>query len=456
MLRFVQAVGRGRAGNRGLVRGGGLIAMALVAVLVATACGGSSRTGTKIAWQPGTPPPNLALRDNAPASDTNTAPQPTVSQLQEPAGTIAVVERPTPVQPAGIAPGATTTGASAAPLTAAQLAELTPNELGLIPIVEYHQFVTDASQEEQYVRPIKDFRQDLQWFYDHDFYVVPLRDVFLNRIAAPAGKHPLALTFDDSTAGQFRYLQGNDGELVIDPDSAVAVLETFYKEHPDFGSGGHFAALPTMCFNWQGEEAEPDQDEYCGQKLQWLLDHGYEIGNHTLNHTNLFDLDDETFKAEVGGACIALREFAPQAQCDILTIPFGTYPNYKTHRQQWDWIENGFDYEGISIKFLGALMVGSEPAASPVSINTEWTPVETPRIQAFDGTYGENKDPGLTKQWLPIFEQSPDILYTSDGDPNTITVPNELPPALDGTFDEARAERDGKQVIRYGLPLAGE
>src|SRR5918998_1838739 len=81
-------------GRRGAVRGGGLLAMTLAALLVTTACGGSSRTGTKIAWQAGTPGPDIAARGNVPVEDAQ-APEPTVDRSQDPAGTIAVVERPT-------------------------------------------------------------------------------------------------------------------------------------------------------------------------------------------------------------------------------------------------------------------------------------------------------------------------------------------------------------------------
>jgi hypothetical protein len=151
-------------------------------------------------------------------------------------------------------------------------------------------------------------------------------------------------------------------------------------------------------------------------------------------------VDDETFRSEVGGACLALREIVPKATCDILTYPFGAVPDPELHQNQLDSLLAGVEYEGNTFKFLGALLVGAEAAPSPVS--TDWDPLFTYRIQAYDG------DAGL-KTWLPIFEQFPDILYTSDGDPDTIVVPNVLPSDLEGTFDEAKAEADGKAVIRY-------
>ena len=83
----------------------------------------------------------------------------------------------------------------------------------------------------------------MQWLYDNNFHVVSVRDIVENTINAPAGKHPVALTFDDSTSGQFRYLIAADGSVTIDPDSGVGIMEAFYAQHPDFGRGGYFAVI---------------------------------------------------------------------------------------------------------------------------------------------------------------------------------------------------------------------
>ncbi|MGH2562018.1 MAG: polysaccharide deacetylase family protein, partial [Thermomicrobiales bacterium] len=335
------------------------------------------------------------------------------------------------------------------PLTAEARVELQPNELGQIPILEYHNFTTDPDDEEQFIRTYDHFRADLEWLYEHNFYVVPLRDIFLNQIAAPAGKHPVALTFDDSTADQFRFLINDDGSVEIDPNSAVGVMEAFYGEHPDFGRGGFFGVLPTACFNRQGTTAESDQTPYCEQKLRWLLDNGYEVGNHTLNHESIQDVDDETFKTEIGGAIAALQEIVPEIEADIFVVPFGMYPLADERENQREWMRNGFEYNGGTVHLLGSLQVGSNPAVSPVS--TEWDPMWTPRIQAFNQDVLD--DWGGLDTWFPSFESDPTMLYVSDGNPDTITIPSDQPPALDGTFDPAKA--DGKEVIEYD-PETGE
>ena len=170
------------------------------------------------------------------------------------------------------------------------------------------------------------------------------------------------LTFDDSTAGQFRYLVGEDGALTIDPDSAVGVMEAFYAAHPDFGRGGFFAVLPqgNFCFAWQGEEREDGPDSTSAQqKLTWLLDNGYEVGNHTLNHSDLYDVDDDTFRAEIGGrdrgAAGSMTRGRPPTSWRCRSATTRT----RTRQQhQRTWLRDGFTYDGNDYQILGCLMVG--------------------------------------------------------------------------------------------------
>ena len=339
-----------------------------------------------------------------------------------------------------------TSQAAAAELSPAQRVELQPNELGDIPILMYHVISpTPPAVDDGYTRTVDDFKRDLQELYERDYVVVPLVDIVEDQINIPAGKHPVALTFDDGTAGQFRYLIAADGSITIDPDSAVGILETFFAAHPDFGRGGYFAVPPTMCFDWQGTAAEPEQTPFCAQKLRWLIEHGYEVGDHTVDHADLLDLDDQAFQTAVGGGWTGLQDLVPELQPSILAMPFGNYPDQKLHPEQREWLRSGFVYNGVQIKLQAALMVGANPAVSPAS--TEWDPLYVARIRAYDGELGST-------EWLDTLSNEPGLLYTSDGDPDTITFPTQVSAALDGTIDQARLEGEGKRVIRYD-PLTG-
>jgi len=311
-----------------------------------------------------------------------------------------------------------------------------PNELGVVPILEYHMITTDPAEVAQFVRLADDMRADLQWLYEH-FYIVPLRDVFNNTIQVPAGKHPVALTFDDGTSTQFSFIKDKNGELVPDPDTAVGILEAFYAKHPDFGRGGHFAPLIFNGF------ANPDtsQEPYFEEKLHWLVERGYEVGNHTKQHNDLYDMDTDHF-VEVVAEPIAYMDKVlgdiPQNQSRILTLPFGNSPDKDLHPDQRKMMREGIPYEGTTYHLTGALLVGADPAPSPAS--TEWDPIWTPRIQAFDDSLDF---------WFDMFENGGVILYTSDGNPDTVAVPTPLPASMEGTLDIDALTAAGKAVIQY-------
>lgn len=412
--------------------------LAIVLLPLLAACGGDSDSGdTDISWQPGlpsqtaaaeTPPPAETQSTDAPGEPTQAAETPTEATQPE--------ETPTTA-------ASTDAGVTGRPLTADELAQYQPNELGNILVLEYHQLTDNEDEVAQFVRTFDSLRDDLQWLYDNNFYVVSMQSVIEDNITAPAGKKPVVLTFDDSPVNQFRMLIGSDGSLSVDPESGVGILEAFYQAHPDFGRGGLFGTLPQSCFYTGVDGTEEDQIDLCSQKLNFLLDNGYEVGNHTLTHSGIDDVSDDTFKEEVGGAIDALQELDPRVQANIFVVPFGIYPIAPEHENQREWMQNGFDWNGKEYKLIGSLMVGSNPSPAPVS--SEWDSMWIPRIQMCDCT--EQGGYGWDDMWKQAVTDNPAILYVSDGDPDTITVPNTLDPSLDGTFDESKAA--DKQIIRY-------
>jgi hypothetical protein len=127
------------------------------------------------------------------------------------------------------------------------------NELGRIPILMYHAFTEDESKLDEWTVTPEIFRADLTWLWEHDFFVVSIRSMIHNELDVPPGKHPVVLTFDDASSGQFRLLKDATGAFSPDPVTAVGVMEAFYAAHPDFGRGGFFGVLPYNCFHKDGE-----------------------------------------------------------------------------------------------------------------------------------------------------------------------------------------------------------
>jgi peptidoglycan/xylan/chitin deacetylase (PgdA/CDA1 family) len=324
---------------------------------------------------------------------------------------------------------ATPTPAPATPvstLTPGELAEYKPNELGWIMVLMYHGINHDGTD---YSTTPDELRSDLQWLYDHNFYVIPASDYINDDIKAPKGKRPVVLTFDDGEVSQFRYLVDAAGNKTIDPDCAVGILETFYAEHPDFGHGSAlFSILPLAPFAWPDAE---DQVPYEKEKVEYLIDHGYEIGNHTINHIDMKQATNEDIKKELAGAVKLMRQFSPQVQMQVIAVPFGEYPLHGDTT-----LFEGFDYEGQHYSSIGALMVGANPGQSPE--DKDFDPYWIPRIRG-------SRD--QIDKWFRFAEDNPGILYVSDGNPDTITVPSTLVPNLVGALDESKLQ--GKTLIRY-------
>jgi hypothetical protein len=231
-------------------------------------------------------------------------------------------------------------------------------------------------------------------------------------------------------------LDGN-GEPVIDPDCAVGILEAFYASHPDFGRGAHFAPLIYNAF------AYPDTEQHAlfDQKVRWMVDHGYEIGNHTKQHNDLTDISTDEFMMAIAEPQIYMDNLLgdhPGNASDILTLPYGSTPDADLHPDQREMLRNGFLYDGQSIFFRGALLVGADPAPSPAGI--EWDKLWIPRIQMFKDSIDF---------WFGMFERGEMVLYTSDGNPDTVAVPHPQHPSLDGLLDTAGLTSAGKIVIRY-------
>jgi peptidoglycan/xylan/chitin deacetylase (PgdA/CDA1 family) len=292
--------------------------------------------------------------------------------------------------------------------------QLAPNELGRFMILEYHKI---DYPEERWTRTPENFRRDLETLYAKGYRLVNLGDVLDRRIALPAGTTPVVLTFDDSSPGQFRYLEKN-GTVEIDPKCGVGILEAFIKERPDFGRGGTFyvlpgASKPNRLFNQPALE---------GKKLQFLAKNGYEIGNHTLWHANLAKYPEATVRAQVAEAQVWIQRHVPDYKTRSLALPHGVYPS------DINWVLRG-SAKGTSYSHDAVLMVAGGAAPSPYS--RSFDPVRLPRIQAVERDLA---------YWLTHFDKNPLDRFVSDGDPNSVTVPT-------AQRDRLRDEFKTKRVV---------
>jgi len=271
------------------------------------------------------------------------------------------------------------------------------NELGRVMILEYHKI---DYPESRWTRTPENFRRDLETLYARGYRLLALNDLLDGRIALPAGTTPVVLTFDDSSPGQFRYLERSGG-LEVDPKSAVGILEAFTRERPDFGRAATFYVLPGA--------SRPnrlfDQPLLEGRKLQYLVSRGYEIGNHTLWHANLGKYDEATVRSQISQAQEWIQRHVPDYRIRTLALPHGVYP------RDLGWILRG-TYKGTTYRHDAILMVAGGAAPSP--FGRTFDALRLPRIQAVERDLAS---------WLDHFQRNPQDRFVSDGDPATVNIP---------------------------------
>jgi hypothetical protein len=275
------------------------------------------------------------------------------------------------------------------------LAIVKPNEIGMIPILMYHEI---GKEEKDWERTAANFRRDLQRLYDEGYRLLSLNDLLQNNITTPAGCTPVVLTFDDGTAGQMRYFVQPDGPPVLDPDCAVGILLDLAAEQPDFGLAGTFYIYYPRPFR---------QKETMEMKLRELVRLGFEIGNHTNGHENLAKVPPERIREELAKMAGTTAEIVPGYRVKTLALPYGGNP-----RSEWRELLAAGEYGGAEYQNDAVLLVGANPAPGPN--HKQFDPLRLPRIQA---TQKE------LDHWLEYLAAHPEKRYISDGDPAIVTVP---------------------------------
>lgn len=273
-----------------------------------------------------------------------------------------------------------------------------PNELGEIMILMYHGI---GEKESTWQRTPENFRKDLEYMYQNKYQMISLNDYAKGEIETKAGYTPIILTFDDGRQNNFNYIE-KDGKLVIDPDCAVGILEEFKGKYPDFDVTASFF-LGTNPFG---------QKEYAEQKLQYLIDNGYDVGNHTYSHNELAELNGEKIQAEIGSVNNIINSFLPDYAVETLALPHGSNP-----KDEFINIMLEGEYEGNKYKTIAVLDVGWRPAYSPFDKLTDFTSLYRVTASEIDvdncGIYN----------YFKSYENNSRERFISDGNPDVVTIP---------------------------------
>lgn len=278
--------------------------------------------------------------------------------------------------------------------------EVKPYEIGHIMVIMYH----GIEDRPPYHRIKEDFIEDLQYLYDNNYRLISMKDYKSGIISTPAGFKPVVLTFDDGLSTTFS-LEEKNGELVVKEDSAIGILEAFCEEHPDFGKA---AAL----YINGGKGAFEGAGTY-EERLNWLVDHGYEVGNHTNSHPKLSQLNEEQVQEEIGKVDRLIKETIPNYTVDTITYPHGIRPQEAYRNLVVDGIYEGHKYHYD----LGFREGPSGPMVA--SFHKAFDPYNCPRVRGSEGEEGD------LWWWFAYYESHQELQYVSDGNPNRIAVPED-------------------------------
>ena len=285
------------------------------------------------------------------------------------------------------------------------------NELGKVPIMMYHGIREKTSNstgtvggnvdKDGYNRTPESFRKDLEFYYEKGYRMIRLDDYINGKVDVEYGKSPIILTFDDGNEDNIKVTGLDDnGNIIIDKNSAVGILEEFKKKHPDanvtatfFVNGGIF-----------------NQSEYNEKILKWMVDNGYDIGNHTQTHLDIKKSSGDRVQKEIAYVYDKLEELIPGKYVKIIALPFGS-PYTKTH-DNFKYVLST-TYNGKTYDTEAALRVGWEPEVSCFDKDFDKTFLK--RCRAYDNN-GKEFDIEM------VFTNLEKNRYISDCDPNTITI----------------------------------
>lgn len=285
------------------------------------------------------------------------------------------------------------------------------NEMGKVAVMMYHGIVNKKNSETKYTggnvdkdgytRTSEAFANDLEEFYQKGYRMISLNDYINGNITTEYGKSPIVITFDDGNANNI-LVKGLDdnGNIIIDENSAVGILEQFKKKYPDYHVTATFFVTGAL-FN---------QPEYNEKILNWLVDNGYDVGNHTKTHLNIGNSKASQVQYEIAYVYKQLDNIIPNKYVKIIALPFGS-PLRKTH-ENFPYVLKGQD-EDYSYETNAALRVGWEPEVSSYSKEFDKTYIK--RCRGYDNN-GKEFD---IEMILKMLDRS---RYVSDGDANTIVA----------------------------------
>jgi len=253
------------------------------------------------------------------------------------------------------------------------------NELGRIPILEYH-LIGDSDGRWTVERGR--FREQLRMLYDRGYRPITVSELVDGKIDLPAGRSPVVFTFDDASPSQFSYIE-RDGRLEVDPNSVVGIWLAFHAEHPAWGKKATFCMLPGAAagrsfFGDKGIEGQ--KTEWRMRKVKFLAEQGFELCNHTLWHANLANYPDSVVRQQIARGDLAIDSAVAGYHVRTFALPLGMWPKNRELARAGSWRDPKSGRE-VKYKYDAVLMVSGGPARSP--FDPLFDPYRLPRVQVY-------------------------------------------------------------------------
>ncbi|GAA0412845.1 xylanase [Acrocarpospora corrugata] len=301
------------------------------------------------------------------------------------------------------------------PATVESARKARANELGKVPVLMYHRI--QKKHLASIDRSPAQLRSELEKLATRGFVPVTAAEFVSGAIDIPAGAHPVVLTFDDGNPTHFAL----DAAGLPKKDTAVGIIFEMAAKHPAF------RPVATFWVNREpfGLTGEAEQ----AAAVRWLVEHGFEVANHSYGHPDLRRLTAKKVKEQIARQERLLARLGAPASTTF-ALPFGSQPVKRSVAMEGSW-------DGTSYQFDGVFLAGAEPSVSPFHQDFDRRAIQ--RIQS-NGTAGDCRK-WCSTYWLEWFRKHPDELYTADGDPASISLPKQLR----GEIGSKRS----KKVIEY-------
>ncbi len=241
--------------------------------------------------------------------------------------------------PADSAGGQVVPTVSAAPATTRY--DSLGNRNGRIPILEYH--VVGDSSSNMFVITKDLFRRNLQTLYERGYRPITVAQLLDRDFSdVPVGMSPVVFTFDDASPEQFSYVERN-GQLEIDPETALGMWVDFAAKHPDWKGKATFCLLPAAeaghAFFGDKEKWRGQKKEWRFQKVKWLADNGFELCNHTLWHAQLSKYPDAFVQEQIARGDLAIDSVVPGYKVRTFALPQGLWPKNRALAWKGSWTD---------------------------------------------------------------------------------------------------------------------